>query len=180
MIKIKKWFWVWNQEQEKKFLEEKAKEGLMLSSVGLGAYYFEESEPTKTVYQMDFRGLGQKISEEEYLQIYEDAGWRLVSKFGGWYYFSQDWKEGIDLSIFNDNSSKAEVYKRILGFLFLTGFPLYYQVIIMFPNLPDSKFEFPGFYFYFRIIIVILVILHLFAVQKIFRMYLRFKKDIKE
>lgn len=180
MKKIKKWFWVWNQEEEKKFLEQKAKEGLILTKVGLGVYYFEEGKVQKLTYQMDFRGLGQKISEEEYLQIYEDAGWKLVSKIGGWCYFYQEWKEDIDLSIFNDNDSKAGVYKRLLIFLFITGFPLYYQTIIMFPNMLESKLEFPKFYFFFRIIAFIITILHVLAVLKILRMYGKLKNNIRE
>ena len=180
MRKIRKLFWVWNQDEEKEFLEQKAEEGLLLSKVGFGTYYFEEAEPEKLIYQMDFRGLGQKISEEEYLQIFEDAGWRLLDKYGGWYYFCQVWEEGIDLSIFNDNKSKAEVYKRLLLYLFIVGFPLYYQITIVFPNMLASKLQFPGFYFFLRPVVILFTGLHLFAVSKILIMYRKLKKDIKE
>ncbi len=98
--RINKWFWVWNLEEEKAFLEEKAREGLILKKVSLGSYVFEESEPRGLIYQMDFMGLDQKISEDEYLQLYEDAGWNLIGKLGGWYYFSQESSEDIDLLIF--------------------------------------------------------------------------------
>ena len=180
MKKINKWFWVWNLEDEKAFLEEKAREGLILKSVSLGSYTFEESKPKDLIYQMDFKGLDRKISEDEYIQLYEDAGWNLAGRLGGWYYFSQETSEDIDLLIFNDNASKALIYKRLLAFLLLVGFPMYYQIIVMFPNLSSDSFEFPNFYFFFRIFVWLIAILHLSALVKIFSMYRRTKSDIKE
>jgi len=100
---------------------------------------------------MDFKGLDQKISEDEYIQLYEDAGWNLVGRLGGWYYFSQESSEDIDLLIFNDNASKALIYQRILAFLLLVGFPMYYQIIFVFPSLSSTSLAFPSFYFFFRI-----------------------------
>ena len=180
VISINKWFWVWNIEEEKAFLEEKAREGLILKSVSLGRYTFEESEPKTLIYQMDFKGLDRKISEDEYLQLYADAGWNLAGRLGSWYYFSQESGQGVDLKIFNDNASKAAVFKRILAVLLLTGFPLYYQFIFSFPNLSSSSFEFPNFYFFFRIFLFLIAILHFSAVLKIFSMYRRTLRDIKE
>jgi len=131
-------------------LEEKAREGLILEGVSLGGYTFKEGAPQDLIYQMDFKGLDRKISEDEYLQLYEDAGWKLAGRLGGWYYFSQKASDHADLLIFNDNASKASIYKRILAFLLLTGFPLYYQLIFVFPSLSNGKFAYPGFYFFFR------------------------------
>lgn len=178
--RINKWFWVWNIEEEKAFLEEKAREGLVLKSVSLGGYTFEESEPKTLIYQMDFKGLDRKISEAEYLQLYADAGWNLAGRLGSWFYFSQESCEEIDLMIFNDNASKAAVYKRILAVLLLTGFPIYYQMIIRFPNLSSTSLAYPNFYFFFRIFLVPIMILHLFALVKIFTMYRRTISNIKE
>ena len=180
MKKINKWFWVWNLDEEKAFLEEKAREGLILKSVSLGSYTFEESEPQALTYQMDFKGLDRKISEDEYLQIYEDEGWTLAGRLGGWYYFSQESTDEIDLMIFNDNASKASIYKRILAFLLLTGFPLYYQIIIFFPNLSSGRLAFPGFYFFFRIFVFVIAILHFSALVKIFSMYRKTISGISE
>jgi len=178
--KINKWFWVWNLEEEKAFLEEKAREGLVLKSVSLGRYTFEESTPKDLIYQMDFKGLDQKISEDEYLQLYEDAGWNLAGRLGGWYYFSQESSEEMNLLIFNDNASKALIYKRLLAFLLLVGFPMYYQIIVMFPNLSSTSFEYPSFYFFLRIFVWIIAILHRSALVKIFSMYRRTQSDIRE
>lgn len=180
MKKVNKWFWVWNQDAEKEFLENKAREGYVLNKVGFGSYYFDESKAQNLIYQMDFRGFGGKIPEEEYLQLYEDAGWRLAARMGGWYYFYQEGRDGIDSSIFNDNNSKRAVLKRLLIVLMIIGFPLYYQTLIMFPNMEPAKLSFPSFYFFFRILSIILVALHLLAVLKIYRMYRTLRRNITE
>ena len=180
MKRINKWFWVWNLEEEKAFLEEKAKEGLILKNVNLGSYTFEESEPRELIYQMDFKGLERKISEDEYIQIYEDAGWNLICRLGGWYYFSQKSSEEKDMLIFNDNASKASIYKRIIAVLLLIGFPVYYQMIFSIPNLSSNSLAFPNFYFFFRILLVLIATLHLSVLVKIFTMYRRTISGIKE
>lgn len=177
---VRKIFFAWNEEKEKEFLEEMALKGYRLVKVQLGKYIFEKDEPKKLIYQFDFRSF-DKMSEEEYLQIYEDDGWSFMFRFGGWYYFSRERNnEEIDLSIFNNNESKRAKYKRLIFFLFLTGFPLYYQTLIFFPLMSESKLEFPRFYFFFRIIALILTGLHIFAVTKIVYMYRKMKNDIKE
>ena len=180
MEKINKWFWVWNLEEEKAFLEEKAREGLILNHVSLGRYTFEQSDPKDLIYQMDFKGFDRKISDDEYVQLYQDAGWHLAGRLGSWYYFSQEANEEIESKIFNDNASKASVYKRLLVVLLLTGFPLYYQILFFFQNLSRLSLESPDFYFFFRIVIVLIAILHLSAVVKIFSMYRKTKNTITE
>jgi hypothetical protein len=132
------------------------------------------------VYRMDFIGFSRKISEDEYRQIYEDAGWNIAGRLGSWYYFSQEASNEGDLQIFNDNASKAAIYKRILAFLLLIGFPMYYQIIFVIPNLSCDRLAFPGFYFFFRIILVLIAILHLSALVKIFSMYRKTLSGIKE
>jgi len=180
MQKVNKWFWVWNQNEEKQFLEEKAQEGYVLKKVGFGSYYFDKTEMQQLIYQMDFRGLDGKISEEEFLQLYEDAGWQFATKMGGWYYFYQEGTAGIDVSLFNDNNSKSAVLKRLLIFLMIIGFPLYYQTLILFPNMEPGKILFPSFYFFFRILSIIITVLHFFAVLKIYSMYRTLKSNIRE
>ena len=178
--KVRKWFWVWNEDEEKAFLEEMALKGYGLVNVGFGQYFFEEDEPRRLVYQFDFKGLG-KMKEDEYLQLYDDAGWKFISRFGGWYYFAHEWvKEEPDLSLFNNNESKRAKYRRLLLFLIIVGFPLYYQLIIMFPNMPQAKFEFPSFYFFARIGTLVIAVLHLLALLKIYEIYRKLKSVIRE
>jgi len=172
---IRKWFWVWQQEQERAFLEEMSRKGLRLARIALGKYTFEEDSPRKMIYQMDFRGLDGKVDEKDYLQIYADSGWDYIGKAEGWYYFSQEHVEGVEASIFNDNASQAKVYQRLLVFLLLTGFPLYYQTLFLFPRtLPGSL------YYPCAVIFAFLTGLHFIAVLKLLGMYRKTRDRIKE
>ena len=42
---IRKWFWVWEFDQEEKWLNDMAKRGWVLDGVGFAKYDFVESEP---------------------------------------------------------------------------------------------------------------------------------------
>jgi len=177
---VRKWFWAWNDYKEEAFLEDMAAKGYELIKVGLGKYTFEETQPKKVRYQLDFKGL-TKMTEREYLQIYEDAGWDNKHRLGGWYYFSMEYEgDRPDISIFNDNKSRLEKYRRIILFLLITGFPLYYNIIILFPTLDQTEFVFPKFYFFFRIIATILVALHAAAMIKIAMVIIKERKNIRE
>ncbi len=173
--RVRKWFWVWQQDQEKAFLDSMADQGYQLVQVRLGEYLFEEQDDPKYVVQMDFPGLGRKMSEEEYLQLYQDAGWELVSKVGGWYYFRQPRQEGMDQSLFNDQQSRGNIYRRLLAFLALTGFPLYYQTLFL---MPKMSVESP--LFSFRILFIALTLIHLSGVMILVSLYMKNRRSIVE
>ncbi len=181
MIKtVKKWFWAWNDDKEEKFLENMAAEGYKLINVQLGRYFFEKTEKSKFRYQLDFKSI-TGIKEDEYLQIYEDAGWEYVDRLGSWYYFRKEYDgESPDTSIFSDNKSRLDKYRRIIFILLLTGFPVYYQALILFPSLEATEFNFPGFYYFFRIIIIILIIIHAIALLLLIRKIIRERRNISE
>ena len=86
------------------------------------------------VYQFDFQML-HKESEAAYLELFED--WELVLRFGGWYYFRKE-RDGIYDQIYSDVSSTRKLFLRLIGFLALVGFPLYYQTLVMYPNMTDT------------------------------------------
>ena len=177
---VNKLFWVWQSDKEKAFLEEMVLQGYRLIRVGFGTYDFRKSDPQKRVYQFDFKGLN-KMPEDEYLQLYEDSGWDLDGKFGGWYYFSKTvTDEEIDLSIFNDIASKKAKYRRLLIYLMVVGFPIYYQIFFMIPNMMADELSFPSFYFFFRFFIYIIGGLHIAAVIKIVSMYRKLDDHMKE
>ncbi len=178
---VRKLFFAWGEEKEEVFLEDMAMQGWKLVDVGFGKYIFEDADPAEKVYKFDFHSGFDKIDEKEYLQIYEDGGWQFVSKFGGWSYFCRDRSsDGYDLSLFNDNASRRKKYKRLLLFLAITGFPLYYQVLIFFPLLDVSDVPVFGFYYFLKIIVTLLAGLHLFALVRIALKYRNLHKEIKE
>lgn len=63
---VNRWFFVWQEDKERAFLEDMAVMGYVLEKVGMGRYEFWEDEAQLRTYQFDFRGLS-RIPEEEYL-----------------------------------------------------------------------------------------------------------------
>ncbi len=177
MIVKHKLFFAWSMHKEQKWLEEQAKKGLVLVDVGVGRYVFEEESPKDIVYQFDFQILSKK-KEKEYLELFND--WVLIKRVGGWYYFRKEYKDGDTNSIFNDDESKNSLFRRLIGFLAITGFPLYYMLIIFLPMRTETELTFPSYYFFLRIVIIIFVILHAFAMLKILGVIYSYKKSLKE
>jgi hypothetical protein len=175
---VKKMYFVWNMDKEKAFLEEMAQAGYMLVKVSFGKYYFEACEPEKVSFNFDFKGL-DRMTVDEFLGIYEDAGWEMVCNFGMWYYFAKKGEAGHD-AIFNNNDSKASRFRRILFFLLLTGFPLYYQAFIMFPAMEAAEFSLPSFYGILAFIIYPLAGLHLMVLAYFLITIWKLSKRISE
>ncbi len=174
MIRERKMFFAWQQQKEKNYLEKKAMEGLLLKKMGLGYYDFEESEPKDMVYEFDFRMINKK-QLEEYLEMFQD--WEMVIHYGGWFYFRKE--RTLNNEIYNDFDSKKNMFTRLLGFLLLAGFPLYYQVLILFPYLERTN-RLTTFYKYFRPFTTIILVLHTYAIVKILLVYFAFRKNMKE
>lgn len=177
MKKVSKLFFVWQSNKEKEWLESMALQGYILDKVTFFKYVFREEESKDMVYQFDFQILNKK-SEPDYLELFKD--WTLVSKFGSWYYFSKIREGNNKDEIYSDENSKSEMFKRVLVFLLIVGFPLYYQSIIMFPNMESSRLEFPSFYYFFRIIVYIVLALHTYALINVFLIYRTYRKALKE
>jgi hypothetical protein len=177
-LTLRKWFFAWGEKKEQKFLEDMALKGYKLSSVGIGRYTFEEFPPCELMYQFDFKGLKQN-DLDEYLQIYEDDGWELVARLSSWYYFCKKKEDGAEISAFNDNASQKEKYKRLLIFLAITGFPVYYQGLIFFPSLLATG-HIETFYQFFLFILYPIMILHFYAVIRILLRFRKLSTEIKE
>ncbi len=175
MIVERKLFFAWNKDKEKAYLEEKAKQGYKLIKVKLGKYYFEKDEPKDVVYQFDFRVLS-KNDEQDYLKMHED--WEMVFRFGGWYYFR---KEGTsDETLFSNNEGTKSMLLRLMRFLCLAGFPLYYQVLIIFPKMVSEGDGLSRFYQFFQPIVFVLIILQIYSLLKLAMVYRTLQKDIRE
>lgn len=164
-------------EKEKKWSEDMAKEGLVLTRLGIFKYYFVETDKQDLVYQFHFQILN-KQKEESYLELFED--WTLAAKYGSWYYFYKPNKPGEINDIYMDNKSRRSMFRRILGFLAIVAFPLYYQLIFIYPQMNPAEFAYPKFYFFMRIIVLIFLILWCYAVIRIVLIARHFKSNIKE
>jgi uncharacterized integral membrane protein len=112
-----KWFWAWQDEQEEAWLRSMSQNGWHLSSVGLPCIYrFRAGEPQDYVYRLDYQTL-KKRDQQDYLQLFSDAGWEHLCQMSGWHYFRTEAIEGEAAEIFTDVESKVAKYKRLLIFL---------------------------------------------------------------
>jgi len=176
MIKKTKFYFAWHEKKEKDFLEEMSRQGYRLVDIGIFKYYFEPCEPEERIYEADFRSF-DKLSEEEYLQLYIDAGWTLDAKIGGWYMFSR-LADGETYALYNDYASLKAKYQRLLIFLCITGLPLYYMGLLIIPNY--GLVGISGYVGILKFIIYPFMILHFFALTKIFTLYNKFSSKLKE
>lgn len=113
---VKRYFFSWQEEKEKAFLEKMAKEGYRLSGAELSKYKFNACPPADLIYEIDFKGEDFE-DVDEYLQIHQDAGWLMVADKGGWFYFCKERSEDMNNNLFNDNTSKLQKYRRLLGYV---------------------------------------------------------------
>lgn len=112
--KTLKWFDLMDYDKEAAYLRNMHKEGWKFKKVkGLGVYTFEQCEPADMVYQLDFSPEGLD-DEDEYIQMFEDCGWRYLYQFNGYTYFCKPAEEcDGEESIFSDNASREDMVKTI-------------------------------------------------------------------
>ena len=117
-----KWFWAWQDEQEEAWLRNMSQKGWHLSSVGLPCIYrFQAGESRDYVYRLDYQTY-KKEDQQDYLQLFSDAGWEHLGQMSGWHYFRKEAKKGEALEIYTDVESKVAKYKRVLtvlGFFYI-------------------------------------------------------------
>ncbi|QOR35293.1 DUF2812 domain-containing protein [Clostridium sp. 'deep sea'] len=182
---VRKFFVAWQEEKEKKFLEDMALQGYILTKARFGKYVFEKQESKELIYEFDYNSFNTPEQEAEYIQIFKDAGWDLRCKNTGWYYFCTEKKVNQDLSIFSNNKSRKAKYKRLGFFLLLTGFPLYSYIIVLRNSyriiLKSPEYNSLRVYFSFMDWIVYPVaVLHLVALFYVYKKYSSKDNDLKE
>jgi len=122
-------FFAWQEEKEAAWLSAMSASGWHLNSVGLFNYSFVLGVPEDFIYQFDFIIL-KKADESEYLQMYADAGWERIDRIGSWYYFRKPVSAGGSLEIYTGKEGLKNKYKRLLLFLFLVTFPVFYNLFV--------------------------------------------------
>lgn len=141
-----KWFWAWNDEKEETWLGEMSRAGFHLQSITLpGKYIFTSGEPKEYVYRLDF--VTDRKDYDNYLELFQDAGWEHLLEYGGWQYFRTEAGTEQLPEIFTDNESKVAKYGRIMMFL-VPFFPIY---AFMLNNLNKAEglfYEFATFVFF--------------------------------
>jgi len=163
-----KWFWPWQDEQEEAWLRSMSQKGWHLFSLGLPCIYrFRAGEPRDYVYRLDYP-MYKKRDQQDYLQLFSDAGWEYLGKMSGWgHYFRKEAGEGETLEIFTDVESKIAKYKRVLTYLtFLT--------VIYIAVLNNVWFDYP--YSWWFIIRVIYLLVMVGLISSIIKLILRIRQ----
>jgi hypothetical protein len=137
LIRKRKWFMAWQDQEEEAWLEEMSRQGFYLIRVDtFGRYTFKRDDPTAYAYRLDYQDA--LVDEQHYLKIFNDSGWQRIATHGGWQYFRQEVREGKTPEIFTDADTKIKKYERIQTLL-LAMLPLYTLVVVLHISLPDGE-----------------------------------------
>ena len=151
-------FWAWEDEKEAAWLNKMSQQGWHFQSVhGLCNYTFERGEPTDFAYQLDF--VDSEKDMDNYLQMFEDAGWDYLGKMGRWQYFRQEARGGAQPRIYTDNASKVAMYQRVL-------LPLVVGVVVMVLSLYTLGDRAEGFYQFLAVLNIGFLLLLIYGIGK--------------
>lgn len=110
---VKKWFWVWQFEQEERWLNHMAAQGLALVGVSLGRYEFEECLPGEYGIRLELLEQGPASPEgERYISFLEETGAQQVGSYMNWVYFRKKTADG-PFDLHSDLKSRCDHLKRI-------------------------------------------------------------------
>lgn len=109
MLKFRLYF---DKDEETKWLNEMADEGLALTGFFAGFYNFKKTEKGKWRYQVDF---GEKFGAvtEDYREFMNEAGIEIVQSWGYWIFLRKLASEG-EFLLYTDVESSIEHYTKIL------------------------------------------------------------------
>ena len=105
--RIKKCFWVWQFEEEERWLNTMALEGWVLDRVGLFGYEFLRCEPGEYTVRLEMHD-----HDEAYLNFMAETGAEYVGRIVKWVYFRKKAELGA-FDIFSDLDSRLNHLKRI-------------------------------------------------------------------
>ncbi|GAA0720320.1 DUF2812 domain-containing protein [Clostridium malenominatum] len=104
-----------DMNEEEKYLNEMAKGGHILKKYSaFGRYHFQEGMPQDLRYRIDYRVFNNKSDFQDYVTLFEDAGWKHVygTRYSGSQYFLPLSKQPSE-DIFSDKESKAKRHERL-------------------------------------------------------------------
>jgi hypothetical protein len=129
-IRKTKWFWPWQDEQEETWLAQMSLQGLHLKQADIGAQYeFLQGAPQQYIYRLDFRDSMKQKDKQDYLQLFDEAGWEFIGEMNSWQYFRRPAQADKNAEIFTDAESKIQKYQRVLTWFGLT-YPFYLLILV--------------------------------------------------
>lgn len=104
---------VWQHEKEEHHLDRLSQKGLHLEKPGFFRAQFRRNDVARFVYRLDYRPqLKPRHEFDDYLTIFEDAGWEYKGGLKGWHYFRRPWSEH-PVDMYTDRASLHMFYQRI-------------------------------------------------------------------
>jgi hypothetical protein len=167
IVQKTKWFWAWQDDREEEWLGEMSRQGLHLRQPGIfGQYTFQPGAPREFTFRLDFVTNAKK--NDDYYQLFQDAGWEHVGVLGGWQYWRKEVVNGKVPEIFTDNASKIQKYQRLIGVLVIL-MPIYVVFLSNYNNFSrmQSKGFFSSLYEVLFFIFFMIVMIFVFAMVKI-------------
>lgn len=162
LIRKIKFFGAWNDHKEEAWLGAMAQEGWHLHSLGFpGIYHFTSGTPREDVYRLDF--ITDRKEFQNYLQLFQDAGWEHIGEMGGWQYFRTRKKDNQIPEIYTDSASKSQKYSRLLAYLIIF-MPIY---IIMVTRPLEGEGGFFNILSILKLVFSLFLILYAYAIIRI-------------
>ncbi len=112
---ITKWFWVWQFEEEEKWLNEMAAGGWVLESVGFCRYTFVRCEPGAYTVRTEMHP-----KDDGYLAFMKETGAEYVGRMMMWVYFRKKTEDGV-FDLYSDIDSRISHLDRIGKMLMAVG-----------------------------------------------------------
>jgi len=135
-----RWFWDDADHAIERWLESKAREGLHLKRIRClrTLFIFERGEPAEMTYRVDFQ---LWRTGQDYLQLFQDAGWERVDQLLGWQYWRAPAGGARVAEIFTDVESMSRKYKHLI---MLFALPLVLQLPYTVMRVHDNWGKRPG------------------------------------
>jgi hypothetical protein len=123
LVRKFKFFWDDADHALERWLEQMARQGLHLQSVGLlrCIFTFRRGAPAEMTYRLDFQ---LSRAAPDYVQLFVDAGWEHVDQSLGWQFWRAPSSAGRTPEIFTDTESRIRKYQRLLWLFALAWLPL--------------------------------------------------------
>nr|WP_219639005.1 DUF2812 domain-containing protein [Cohnella sp. CFH 77786] len=105
----------WDYDKEEAWLNELSSQGLHLKKAGFLSGAFSRDESARYTYSLDYQpGFLKHGKLQEYIDLYQDAGWEYVCTYGGiWHYFRRAWQPGETPRLYTDMASLVTHYRKI-------------------------------------------------------------------
>ncbi len=111
---IQKSFFIWNFQEEEKWINEMSEQGLHLVDAGRFRYVFEKGEPGAYRYRLELlQNYPNHPESADYIAFMEETGAEYVDHVDRWVYFRKKAADG-EFDLYSDINSRIAHVQRIL------------------------------------------------------------------